>query len=740
MSPNPSSTDASLDPAAEIEQLRARLAEAEAVLDAIRSGRIDALLVSGQRGEQVFTLKHAEHDYRLLVEEMGEGALTLTANGLIYFANRRLAAMLGVAPEQLLGSALADHIAAADRPRYLAWLHSPSPRPQQRLEMDLIDARGMALPCHLSFTELPVAEKQGAFCVVATDLSARKQAEEALRVSEQRLKTIVENLPIGVWFLDAAGKIVYGNATAQRIWNGARFVGPDHFGDYRAWAPHMDRPLNAEEWSATRAIRHGETRLNEELEIECFDGTRKTILNSAVPIRDGNGRIAGAVVLNQDITERKAAEDRIERLAFYDSLTGLPNRRLLLDRLGQIQATIKRHGGHGALLFIDLDHFKDLNDSLGHDVGDLLLIQVAQRLRTCIRGSDTVARLGGDEFVVVLGELSNETAQAMTQARHIGLKVLQTLSQPYQLGTHVHHSTPSIGATLIDTPHSSVEELLKRADLAMYQSKNAGRNQLRFFDPQMQTALELRTHLEGELYDGLHQDQLQLYYQPQVDANGRIFGAEALLRWNHPQRGLLTPEAFIHLAETSGFILELGAWVLDAACAQLARWSTRHGAPAASIAINISARQFLDPGFVEQVQAALQRHGVDPHRLTLELTESLLLQDIDDTIAKMSALRALGLRFALDDFGTGYSSLAYLKRLPLDQLKIDRSFVADVITDVNDAAIVRAILALAPKLGLSVIAEGVETEAQRRFLVEDGCRAFQGYLFGKPAPAKDIGL
>ncbi|MBK5930201.1 putative bifunctional diguanylate cyclase/phosphodiesterase [Halochromatium salexigens] len=742
MSPTATPTDPSIDPTTEIEILRARLAEAEAVLEAIRGGQIDALLVSDKRGEQVFTLKRAEHDYRLLVEEMGEGAMTLTANGRIYFANRRLAAMLGIARENLIGSALAEHIAAADRPRYQDWLHTRSPRPQQRLEMALIDARGTTLPCHLSFTELPVAEKQGAFCVVATDLSARKQAEEALRVSEQRLKTIVENLPIGVWFLDAAGKMTFRNARAQRIWSEAKFAGPEQFDDHKAYAPHPHkhhRALVAQERSAMRAITHGETQLNEELEIECLDGTRKIILNSAVPIHDGNGQIAGAVVLNQDITERKAFEDRIEQLAFYDALTGLPNRRLLLDRLGQVLATIKRNGSYGALLFIDLDHFKDLNDSLGHDVGDLLLIEVAQRLQTCMRASDTVARLGGDEFVIVLDDLSRESAQAVAQARQIGLKVWQTLSQPYQLGTHLHHSTPSIGATLIDAPQSSVEELLKRADLAMYQSKNAGRNQLRFFDPEMQTALELRTSLEGQLHEGLRHGQLLLYYQPQVDETGRVLGAEALLRWHHPQRGLLTPDVFIHLAETSGLILDLGAWVLETACAQLAHWPAHKQVPATSIAINISARQFLDPRFVERVQTALQRYAVDPHRLKLELTESLLLQDVEETITKMAALRALGLRFALDDFGTGYSSLAYLKRLPLDELKIDRSFVADVTTDVNDAAIVRAILALAPKLGLSVIAEGVETEAQHRFLIEHGCRAFQGYLFGKPAPATAAG-
>jgi diguanylate cyclase (GGDEF)-like protein/PAS domain S-box-containing protein len=757
-----------VDPAEDLASLRTRLAEAEAVIEAIRGGRVDALMVAGEQGAQVLTLKRAEHDYRLLVEEMGEGAMTVTARGQIYFANRRLATMLGTARETLIGTELVAHLCTDDRPGYLAWLERRPPRPQQRMELRLLDARGSEVPCHLSFTELSLAEKQGAFCVVATDLSAQKQAEEALRLSEQRLKTIVENLPIGVWLLDATGQVTYGNTAADRLWADAeaRLTQPRQgasgsgSGSRSGSGPGRDSGgspssdpivvpaapdraptlLPGAQGSAARAIRNGETRLNEEIDIHCVDGAHKIILNSAVPIRDQDGRIAGAVVLNQDITERKTAEERIEQLAFYDALTGLPNRRLLLDRLQQVQAAVRRNACHGALLFIDLDHFKDLNDSLGHDVGDQLLQQVARRLLDCVRASDTVARLGGDEFVVILEDLSPERATAAAQARQVGIKVLEKLSAPYQLGSQVQRSTPSIGATLISASDSSMDDLLKHADLAMYRSKEAGRNQLRFFDPQMQTALDQRTRLEAQLYDAFQHDEFRLYYQPQVDQFGRVLGAEALVRWVHPERGLMSPDGFIPIAEASGQILRLGTWVLESACARLGAWSREAGESAAhSLAINISARQFLDPAFVEQVRSALQRHQVDPQRLTLELTESLLLQNVDETITKMTALRKLGLRFALDDFGTGYSSLAYLKRLPLDELKIDRSFVADVIRDTNDAAIVRAILALAPKLGLSVIAEGVETREQHRFLVANGCRTFQGYLFGAPGPAEDEG-
>lgn len=721
-----------------IRDLERRLAEAEAVLEAIRAGEVDALFVSGKRGGQVLELQGVEHDYRLLVEEMGEGAMTLTANGHIYFANRRMAAMLGIARETLIGTALADLISEADQPAYRAWLQTESPRPQQRLELQLVCQSGVRIPCHISLTELPPAQKQGAFCVVATDLSVQKRAEDSVRQSEQRLKTIVENLPVGVWFLDQQGKISYGNPVAEQIWHCTEMFGVDHFRNCTRCSSKDGGEPSSQDCAALRAIFEGETTLNKEICIECLDGTLKTILTSAVPIQDGDNAIVGAVVLNHDITERKAAEQQIEQLAFFDALTKLPNRRLLLDRLGQTLAAIHRSRHPGALLFLDLDHFKDLNDSLGHDMGDLLLTQVADRLVSCVRARDTVARLGGDEFVLVLDSLSDDPDQAVDQIRKVASKVQRRLGQPYQLGANVHHITPSIGATLIEVADSSVEGLLKRADLAMYQAKAAGRNTLRFFDPQTQTALEQRTELEANLRVGLHSGQFVLHYQVQVDSNGSVIGAEALVRWAHPERGLLGPDIFIHLAEESGLILQLGEWVLRTACAQLAEWSGEAASERRSLAVNISARQFRDPDFVAMVRTAVLEHEIDPSLLELELTESLLLEDVEDTITKMAALRVLGLRFALDDFGTGYSSLAYLKRLPLDTLKIDRSFVDDVTNDANAAAIVRAILALAPQLGLSVIAEGVETEAQRQFLVSNGCRAFQGYLFGRPGLASAL--
>jgi diguanylate cyclase (GGDEF)-like protein/PAS domain S-box-containing protein len=433
-----------------------------------------------------------------------------------------------------------------------------------------------------------------------------------------------------------------------------------------------------------------------------------------------------------DISEQKKAEDRITNLAFYDPLTALPNRRLLLDRLQQAMLAGERSRHQGALLFIDLDQFKTLNDTLGHDMGDLLLIEVAKRLQMCVRASDTAARLGGDEFVVMLENLSELPLEAIAQAEIVSEKILTMLNLPYQLAGHNHRSTPSIGVTLFNGQQTGLDELLKQADLAMYQSKASGRNAIRFFDPKMQAVVTIRAALEKDFRDSLEKNEFVLYYQAQVDANGCLTGAEALVRWQHPQRGLVQPNDFIPLAEETGLIMPLGQWVLNTACLQMVAWGENPETTHLTMAVNVSARQFRHADFINQILSTLKRTGADPHKLKLELTESLLLEDVEATIVKMNTLKAIGVGFALDDFGTGYSSLAYLKRLPLDQLKIDRSFITDVLTDDNDAVIARTIVALAKSMGLSVIAEGVELEAQRVFLADQGCGAYQGYLYGQP--------
>ncbi|MCX7277809.1 MAG: EAL domain-containing protein [Burkholderiales bacterium] len=455
-------------------------------------------------------------------------------------------------------------------------------------------------------------------------------------------------------------------------------------------------------------------------------------------VHDKNGKITHFVNTFNDITQRKAAEEEINKLAFYDPLTHLPNRRLLLDRLRQAMGLGVRNGQCGALQVIDLDNFKTLNDTLGHDVGDLLLQQVATRLTECVREIDTVARLGGDEFVVLLTQLSSYNAEAAAHAEAVGEKILQSISQPYQLGSHEHQIFASMGVTLYFGQQDSTDELLKQADLAMYQAKSAGRNTLRFYDPQMQAVVNARVKLEADIRRGLAQQQFVLHYQAQVDRQGQVVGAEALLRWPHPERGNISPSEFIPLTEDSGLILPLGHWVLHTACMQLKQWSQSPLTQELSLAVNVSARQFRQADFVESVLHILQNTGAPAHKLKLELTESLLVDDVKETSDKMHALKVHGVGFSLDDFGTGYSSLAYLKRLPLDQLKIDQSFVQDLLTNPKDAAIARTVITLGHSLGLSVIAEGVETMEQRRFLATECCDAYQGYFFARPLPLQDF--
>ena len=455
-------------------------------------------------------------------------------------------------------------------------------------------------------------------------------------------------------------------------------------------------------------------------------------------VKGDDGIVTHYVGSHIDITERKAAEEQIRQLAFHDPLTRLPNRQLLLDRLKQSLASNARSGRKGALLFIDLDNFKTLNDTLGHLMGDLLLQQVAERLAKCVREGDTVARLGGDEFVVMLEAMGEQAIEAAEQAEAVGKKILASLSQPHQLDTNIFRSSGSIGATVFSGDAQEAEELLKQADIAMYQAKKFGRNTLRFFDHKMQDAINARAELEDELHKALESRQFQLYYQIQVDNSGRAFGAEALIRWIHPKHGLVSPAQFIPLAEETGLILPIGIWVLESACAQLNSWASDEQTQSLTLAVNISARQFHQTDFVDQVRAAVQRNMINPNLLKLELTETMLLEDIEDTIATMNALKTIGVRLSLDDFGTGYSSLQYLKRLPLNQIKIDQSFVRDIATDANGAAIVQTIIAMAETLGLDVIAEGVETEGQHEFLNLRGCHAFQGYLFGKPKPIEQF--
>ncbi|HEY8118978.1 MAG TPA: EAL domain-containing protein [Methylophilaceae bacterium] len=564
----------------------------------------------------------------------------------------------------------------------------------------------------------------------------REVTERALRVSEAQLRAVIDGALDAIVTVNETGHLIEFNPAAERI-----------FGFRRDQV--IGRPLV--EVIIPPALRAAHTKghqlfvqtgkkhiFDQRLELTAVrsDGSEFPVELTITSLREkGLPLVTGFI---RDITDRKKAEEEIRNLAFFDALTSLPNRRLLLDRLQQALVTSARTQSYGAVLFIDLDNFKTLNDSRGHEMGDLLLIEVANRLRRCVRAEDTVSRLGGDEFVVILEDLSEDPEQALAQVGVIGEKILNAINEPYLLRETEHHNTSSIGISLFSGRDVVVDELLKRSDTAMYQAKAAGRNTLRFFDPAMQASLEKRIRLESQLRFALAQQQLRIYYQVQVDVSRHVFGAEALLRWEHPQHGLMMPTEFIAVAEDSGLIIPIGYWVLQQACQQLKRWEADDHCRHIQLAVNVSARRFRQPDFVDEIKQHIQISGANPTLLKLELTESVVLDNIPDTVEKMHALRELGVQFAMDDFGTGYSSLAYLKQLPLTQVKIDQSFVRDIAIDPNDAAIVQAIIGMSSTLSLSVIAEGVETEQQLELLKQYGCEQFQGYLFSKPVPVEAL--
>ena len=670
---------------------------------------------------------------------MSQGIFKTGPDGRVHIYNQRVLELLDL-PESLM----------ATQPTLAQVTQVQAQRGDFGEGYSLVDARGQAYVAQGAVAASPAlywratrdgrtlevrttAVEDGGLVRTFADVSDYVRVQAELRESEARFRSLSDLSSDWYWETDAQGRFVQlaGDLSANGI------TQADVLGRTRWELGALN--MNEADWATHRAVLASKQPFRDlELQRRRPDGTLHWISVSGVPLLDGQGALRGYRGVGRDITERKGVESQIERLAFYDVLTGLPNRRLLVDRLQRSLKTVARRPVHGALLIIDLDNFKDLNDTQGHDQGDELLVQVAQRLQGCVSATDTVARFGGDEFVVLVEDLSTDAAQASAEAALVASYITTTLGKPYAmgpLGDTSYHSTPSIGIALFG-PHQpcSVDELLKHADLAMYQAKAAGRNTQRFFDPEMQAAVRARSALEADLRRGLQQQEMQLYFQPVVDCSGQLQGAEALVRWHHPERGVVAPAEFIGMAEQTGLILPLGQWVLEAACQQLVAWSRTRLTRALFLSVNVSVRQFRQADFVEQLLQLLEQTGANPERLKLELTESLLLADVEDVIARMQQLRERGVGFSLDDFGTGYSSLSYLKRLPLDQLKIDQGFVRDVLTDPNDAAIVRTILALANSLDLGVVAEGVETPGQLEFLKQHGCPAFQGYLFGRPMP------
>jgi diguanylate cyclase (GGDEF)-like protein/PAS domain S-box-containing protein len=648
--------------------------------------------------------------------------------GKYLFANRQLREIWQVELQEIVGFGDdkffdAQSSAAIVQNDQRVFLYGETLRCEER---NTVAASGNSV-VHWS-TKMPLRTEDGtvyALCGISVDISARKAIETELQIAasafESQSGIIVADANWTILRVNQGFTELTGYSAAEALGRQPHELLGSGYQDAGFYAAMAESLNSVNKWQ-------GEVRDRRR------DGSLHPVWLIITALRDANQALSHFVVTMMDIAERKAAEEEIRTLAFYDALTGLPNRRLLLDRLGQALTASGRHKHKGALLFLDLDNFKDLNDTRGHDQGDRLLQQVADRLLTCVREGDTVARLGGDEFVVMLQNLSESLDAAANQTEQVGEKILETLNLPYALGNGDYRSTPSIGITLFGQGHESLDELLKRADLAMYQAKAAGRNTLRFFDTQMQTAVSYRAEMEGALRQGLAGQQFALYFQPQVGRDGSIHGAEALVRWQHPQRGLVGPVEFIPLAEDTGVILPLGRWILENACAQLARWAADPQLQRLTLSVNISARQLMRADFVPEVLAILRASGANPQRLMLELTESVLVSDVDSTVGKMKALKAAGLCFALDDFGTGYSSLSLLKLLPLQQLKIDQSFVRDIMVDANDAAIAGMVIALAASLGLEVIAEGVETLEQRDSLAQRGCFCYQGYLFGRPSP------
>lgn len=675
--------------------------------------------------EREEAMRISEQRYRLLLKHSPIGIFHYDTDLIVTYCNEPFAAIL----QNTVNNVVGLDIKGFNDGSILAALHQALNGEKVSYEGNFRpapDAAGIVIDMSCAPSRDGAGKIVGGIAIIR-DISKRKQAEEMLRISaiafESQAAMIVTSPDAIILRVNRAFTALTGYEAQEVMGQTPQMLN----------SGRHDKGFFTAMWTSLQETGHWQGEIWNRHKNGLIVAQWLTIAAVVAP----DGRITHYVGTFSDITENKDAVAEIHRLAYYDPLTHLPNRRLLQDRLGQELVAGARNGLYGAILFLDLDNFKTLNDTRGHEAGDQLLIEVARRLRTSVRECDIVGRLGGDEFLVLLSDLSADVELAAMQTKQVGEKLLDALAHPYDINGYEFHCSASIGIRLY-RDHELAEDLLRHADLAMYQAKMAGRNTVRFFDPSMQALATARAELEKDLRLALSQNQFKLYFQAQIYRNHQVVGAEALLRWQHPQRGLVSPLEFIALAEKTSLILPIGQCVLEAACTQLKQWEQHARSRQFRLAVNVSARQFRAADFVEQVRRTLDSHGVNPDLLELELTESLVLENINDTISKMHALREMGVRFSLDDFGTGYSSFSYLTQLPFDQLKIDRSFVHNIGIKTSDAVIVQTITGMAHNLGIEVIAEGVETEAQRLFLEQHGCHACQGFLFSKPVPIDEF--
>lgn len=697
----------------------------EKLLHELREHQVELEMQNEELQNARAALEESHNRYLNLFEFAPVGYLTITLEGKIVEVNLTAAGLLGVDRSKLINHPFTELISPQDRDRCYLLLKNILKHEEEHKITELMLKRGDGFfPARLDCLLVMADDQTPLLRVTLTDITESKRIEEELRIA-----AVAFEVQEGIMITNADNVILRVNRAFTDItgYNAEELIGQT---PRMLKSGYHDANFYAEMWECIHRNGYWQGEIWDQRK----NGEIYPKWLTITAVKNNAGNVTHYVGSHTDISERKASEEEIKLLAYYDPLTALPNRRLLLDRLQQALAASARSRKYGALLFIDLDNFKSLNDHLGHDMGDILLQQVAQRLIDCVREGDTVSRQGGDEFVIMLEELSENVEEAAVKAKAIGEKIIASLNQAYRLVNHEYRSTPSVGITLFINHRHEINTLLKRADIAMYGAKAAGRNTLRFFDQDMQKAVTARAALEADLRFALGKNQFKLYFQRQARHDGQTVGAEMLLRWQHPKRGLILPHEFVPLAEEIGLILAIGQWVLEAAGAQLKRWENHERTRDLQLAVNVSARQFHQPDFAEQVRAMLKKSEAKAERLKLEFAESLIFGEFDDTIDKIKILKEIGVGFSIDDFGTGYSSLKCLAQLPFDQLKIDQSFVHNIGVKPTDTVIVQTIIGMAGSLGMDIIAEGVETQRQREFLERHGCRVYQGNLIGKAMP------